>query len=166
MTDREFGPELFSFLRDLKDHNDRDWFQANKDRYENDLLEPALAFIEDFGLRLPEISPHLVADARRQGGSLFRIHRDTRFSNNKLPYKGWQGSRLFHERRHQIPAPSFYVHIQPGESFAGGLRTWSKIEEDVSCMARRRPLASRMEWWSSRHGEIAACFCLLRVWGR
>ena len=36
MTDREFGPELFAFLRELKDHNDRDWFNANKDRYEND----------------------------------------------------------------------------------------------------------------------------------
>ena len=86
MTDREFGPELFVFLRELKDNNDREWFQANKDRYENDLLEPALAFIEDFALRLPDISPHLVADARRQGGSLFRIYRDTRFAKDP---DGW-----------------------------------------------------------------------------
>ena len=53
-----------------------------------------------------------------------------------------------------------------GERFGGGLKTWSKIEDDVSCMARKRPLVGRMEWWSPRHREVTACFCLLRVWGR
>jgi uncharacterized protein (DUF2461 family) len=71
---REFDPELFEFLRELKDHNDRDWFAANKDRYEAHVLEPALAFIEDFGYRLQSISPHFRADTRKTGGSLFRFY--------------------------------------------------------------------------------------------
>ena len=77
-----FGPELFEFLAELRAHNDRDWFAANKARYEADVLEPALAFIEDFGYRLQGISPHFRADPRRSGGSLFRIHRDTRSFNS------------------------------------------------------------------------------------
>jgi uncharacterized protein (TIGR02453 family) len=120
MTDREFGPELFAFLRELKANNDREWFNANKSRYENDLLEPALAFIEDFGLRLPAISPHLVADARRQGGSLFRIYRDTRFSKDKTPYKTQAGIYFRHERSKDTDAPGLYLHLEPRRVFAGG----------------------------------------------
>jgi uncharacterized protein (TIGR02453 family) len=79
-TTRSFGPELFRFLRDLKANNDRGWFNANKDRYEREVRNPALDFVEEFGVHLAEISPHFLADPRPSGGSLFRIHRDTRFS--------------------------------------------------------------------------------------
>jgi uncharacterized protein (TIGR02453 family) len=120
MSDREFGPELFAFLRELKAHNDREWFNANKDRYENDLLEPSLAFIEDFGLRLPQISPHLVADARRQGGSLFRIYRDTRFARDKSPYKTQAGIYFRHERSKEMHSPGLYLHLEPRSVFAAG----------------------------------------------
>src|SRR6266540_5017920 len=82
-----FGPGLFSFLADPRANNNRDWFAANKERYEQQLLEPALAFIEAFAPRLEKISPHFRADARPSGGSLFRIYRDTRFSKDKTPYK-------------------------------------------------------------------------------
>ena len=115
-----FGPELFGFLAELKDHNDRDWFNANKTRYEDDLLEPALAFIEDFAPHLHQISPHLRADARRQGGSLFRIYRDTRFSKDKTPYKTMAGIWFKHEQAKDVRAPGFYLHLAPGDVFAGG----------------------------------------------
>ena len=87
MTTTYITPELFQFLRELKENNNRDWFQANKKRYESHVREPLLRFITDFGLRLPEISTHYVTDARRSGGSLFRINRDIRFSQDKSPYK-------------------------------------------------------------------------------
>ena len=77
-TEASFGPGLFSFLTDLKANNNGEWFAANKDRYEEQLLEPALAFINAFAPRLEKISPHFRADARPSGGSLFRIYRDTR----------------------------------------------------------------------------------------
>src|SRR5918996_3422810 len=86
-----FGRELFGFLAELKKNNDRDWFNANKVRYEADLLEPALAFIEDFEPYLHQISPHLRADPRRVGGALFRIYRDTPLSKDKKPYKTTAG---------------------------------------------------------------------------
>jgi len=73
-----FSPELFAFLRELAAHNEREWFNANKARYESELKEPALAFIEDMAHRLPEAAPHLTADKR----SLFRIYRDTRFAKD------------------------------------------------------------------------------------
>jgi uncharacterized protein (TIGR02453 family) len=115
-----FGPELFEFLEDLEANNNREWFAANKHRYEEYLLEPALAFIEDFAPRLQKISPHFRADARPSGGSLFRIYRDTRFSKDKSPYKTNVGIHFRHERAKDAHAPGYYLHIGPGEVFAGG----------------------------------------------
>ena len=120
MSSTYFSPATFRFLRALDRNNSREWFAAHKGDYERHVREPFLALIGDLQAPLAAISPHYRADTRKNGGSLFRIHRDTRFSSNKLPYKAWQGSRLFHERRHEIPAPSFYVHVQPGDCFAGG----------------------------------------------
>jgi uncharacterized protein (TIGR02453 family) len=115
-----FTPATFRFLRALDRHNNREWFHAHKDHYERHVREPFLQLISDLQEPLAKISAHYRADPRKNGGSLFRIYRDTRYSNNKLPYKPWQGSRFFHERRREIEAPSFYLHIQPGECFAGG----------------------------------------------
>jgi uncharacterized protein (TIGR02453 family) len=161
-TNREFGPELFAFLRDLKDHNDRDWFNANKDRYENDLLEPALAFIEDFGLRLPDISPHLVADARRQGGSLFRIYRDTRFAKDKSPYKTIAGIYFRHERSKEAYSPGLYLHLEPRNVFAGA-GIWHA--DTKTAHAIRQQIVKDADGWSdARRGiELAQGESLKRV---
>jgi uncharacterized protein (TIGR02453 family) len=75
-----FSTSLFDFLTDLASNNDRPWFQENKARYVEEVQEPALAFINAFAPKLDAISPHFQADSRVVGGSLFRIHRDTRFS--------------------------------------------------------------------------------------
>lgn len=120
MANTYFTPATFRFLRALDRNNNREWFLAHKAEYERDVRDPFLQLIADMQAPLTKISANYRADARKNGGSLFRIHRDTRFSNNKEPYKPWQGARFFHERRHEIPAPSFYVHIQPGDCFAGG----------------------------------------------
>src|SRR5512135_3506941 len=92
-----FSADVFAFLRELAANNNRDWFQANKERFEQRVREPILRFIEDFAPRLSRISPHLVADPRPSGGSLFRIYRDTRFSQDKSPYKTHIGVHFFHE---------------------------------------------------------------------
>ena len=120
MPQAYFTAASFRFLRSLDRNNSRDWFHEHKDDYERHVREPYLQLITDLQPPLAKISPHYRADPRKNGGSLFRIFRDTRFSHNKLPYKPWQGARFFHERRHEIPAPSFYMHLQPGECFAGG----------------------------------------------
>ncbi len=119
MTRRHFTPELFAFLRDLANHNDREWFNAHKERYESAVRQPALDFITDFVEPLEAISPYFVADSRTVGGSLFRIHRDTRFSKDKTPYKLNTGMQFRHERAKDAHAPGFYVHLQPRECFVG-----------------------------------------------
>ncbi len=111
--------ELLKFLKQLKNNNNRQWFQINKDRYEHDVREPLLKFIEAFEPRLEKISPHFVADARKVGGSLFRIYRDTRFSHDKSPYKTHAGVQFRHERAKDVHAPGFYLHIEPKQAFVG-----------------------------------------------
>src|SRR5262245_61826586 len=119
-TTASFGPALFSFLTDLRANNNREWFTDNRQRYEEQLLEPALAFIDAFAPRLEKISPHFRADSRPSGGSLFRIYRDTRFSKDKTPYKTNVGVHFRHERATDAHAPGYYLHIGPDEVFAGG----------------------------------------------
>jgi uncharacterized protein (TIGR02453 family) len=135
---REFDPEFFQFLSDVKEHNDREWFAANKARYEAEVLEPALAFIEDFGYRLQEISPHMRADPRRVGGSLFRIYRDTRFAKDKTPFKTHTGMHFRHVAPKDVHAPGYYLHLGPGDVFAGGgiwrpdTRTRNRIRDAIA----------------------------------
>ena len=116
----DFGPELFDFLRELRDHNDRQWFAANKGRYEAHVRDPLLEFIADVGPRLGRISEQFVADPRPIGGSLFRIHRDTRFSKDKSPYKTNAGAHFRHAAGRDVHAPGFYLHLEPGQVFAAG----------------------------------------------
>ena len=119
MARAHFGPELFRFLRDLVKHNDREWFAKHKARYEEHVRDPMLRFIEDLGPVLQEIAPRFVADPRPVGGSMFRIHRDTRFSKDKSPYKTHVGIRFPHKAGKDVHAPGFYLHLEPGQVFFG-----------------------------------------------
>src|SRR2546425_1704383 len=112
--------DLFAFLGELRRHNDRVWFNANKDRYLAEVRDPMLAFIASIAAPLARISRHLVVDPRPSGGSLFRIYRDTRFSKDKAPYKTNVGIHFRHERAKDAHAPGYYLHIGPDEGFAGG----------------------------------------------
>ena len=120
MAKTYFSKHTFAFLRALGRNNNRPWFQDHTADFERHVREPFLALIADMEAPLAKISPHFRVDARKTGGSLFRIYRDTRFANDKTPYKTWAGARLFHERRREMPAPSFYLHIAPKDCFAGG----------------------------------------------
>lgn len=114
-----FTDASFKFLRSLARHNNRTWFHAHKPDYDSKVRVPFQRLLADLQPALAQVSLHYRADPRPVGGSLFRIQRDTRFANDKSPYKPWQGARLFHERRRECPAPSFYLHLQPGRSFVG-----------------------------------------------
>ena len=118
-TTARLTPKAFKFLRDLADNNNRDWFEANKQRFEDDLREPALQFVRDFAPYLADISPNFRADARRSGGSMFRIYRDTRFSKDKSPYKTYTGLQFRHEQGKDAHCPGYYLHLQPKEFFMG-----------------------------------------------
>ena len=110
-----FSEKTFRFLRNLAENNDRAWFAANKSGYDENVKAPALALIEDFAPRLKKISPRFAATPR----SLYRLHRDTRFSKDKSPYKTYAGIHFRHERAKDAHAPGFYLHVEPGSVFAG-----------------------------------------------
>ena len=119
MTSKHISPALFEFLSDLKSNNDRSWFNANKQRYVESVQAPMLEFISEFAIPLAQISPHFRADPRPNGGSLFRIYRDTRFSKDKSPYKTNVGAHFRHESYKDAHAPGFYLHLEPEACFAG-----------------------------------------------
>lgn len=152
-------PELFTFFRELKANNTREWFEVNKQRYEKCVREPLLGFISDFGLRLAEISPHYVADARKTGGSLFRINRDIRFSKDKSPYKTAAGVHFRHEVGKDAHAPGFYLHLEPDGVFAG-VGIW---QPDAPTLAKiRDAIVTQPERWQrvSRDETFLATFTI------
>ncbi|MBE2211352.1 MAG: DUF2461 domain-containing protein [Xanthomonadaceae bacterium] len=114
-----FANASLKFLRGLARHNEREWFLAHKADYEDHVRAPFQQLLTDLQPAVAAISPHYRSDPKTVGGSMFRIQRDTRFASDKTPYKPWQGARIFHERRKQVAAPSFYLHLQPGASFIG-----------------------------------------------
>jgi uncharacterized protein (TIGR02453 family) len=111
--------DLFRFLGELRRHNNREWFNANKDRYLAEVRDPLLGFIAAIGPGLRAISPHLVADPHPSRGSLLRIYRDTRFSRDKTPYKTNAGLFFALEAEKDAEAPGYYLHLAPGEAFMG-----------------------------------------------
>jgi uncharacterized protein (TIGR02453 family) len=114
-----FDAETFRFLEELAEHNERAWFEVNKARYERSCREPALALVRAMGPRLAELAPRFVADDRKVGGSLMRLHRDTRFSADKSPYKTNLGIQFRHEGGADVHAPGIYLHLAPDGCFVG-----------------------------------------------
>ena len=145
---RYFDDDTFAFLRELKRHNDRDWFRANKERYEESVREPFLQFISDAGPELRKISRHLVADPRPTGGSMFRIHRDVRFSKDKSPYKTYAAA---HFRLAGGHGPGYYLHVEPGRSVLGA-GMW--MPEPQALERVRRRIADRPAEWRKARGDL------------
>jgi uncharacterized protein (TIGR02453 family) len=147
-----FSPELFEFLRQLKRHNHREWFAKNKQRYQRVYVDSALHFITEFAAPLYELSPHFVADGRPTRGSLFRIYRDTRFSNDKTPYKTHCGIQFTHATGTDAHAPCFYLHIEPGGCFAAA-GVW---HPDSRALTRiRSAIVAQPEQWRKVRGKVA-----------
>jgi uncharacterized protein (TIGR02453 family) len=118
-----FGADLFQFLADLKIHNDRDWFQANKGRYEEQVRDPFLRLIADLRPGLEKINPRIVVDPSPNKGSMMRIYRDIRFSADKSPYKTWVSAHFRHARAKEDAVPGYYIHLDP-EGCMTGAGVW------------------------------------------
>ncbi|MGW8180325.1 MAG: DUF2461 domain-containing protein [bacterium] len=114
---KSFRPALTQFLNELAENNNREWFQQNRERYESEVVGPVLDFIRVMQPRLMEISPYLMAEAKKVGGSMFRIYRDTRFSKDKTPYKTHVGIRFPHREFKQHAGPGVYLHLSPKEVY-------------------------------------------------
>lgn len=146
-----FTPALFRFLSELAANNDRDWFQANRERWEGDVRDPMLAFILALGEPLAGLNRHFLADPRPSGGSMFRIFRDTRFARDKTPYKTNVGAQFRHvDCPRDAHAPGFYLHLEPGASFMGaGL--WRPDPASLA-KVRQRILANPRAWRAAKAG--------------
>jgi len=121
-----FRPAAFQFLRDLGWNNEKVWFEANRDVYEREVRGPMRQLVEALDARLASIAPEIVGDVKR---SMFRIHRDVRFSKNKSPYKTNAGAWLYHRdagrkvgTMGEGGGAGFYFHIDDTMCFmAGGM---------------------------------------------
>lgn len=144
-----FPPAAMTFLRGLRRHNTKLWFEAHRADYERYLLLPLRALAEELDVRFAQLAPEFVGDPKR---SLFRIHRDVRFSKDKSPYKAHAALWVFHRApgrgvgREAHGGAGFYFHLEPGASLvAGGLwmppRTGRSLvrealDEDPRALAR------------------------------
>src|SRR5882672_5217769 len=115
-----FPKDYFAFFRELKAHNERGWFEANKERFRNDVQAPMSEFIAAMAPHLAKLSKEFIADPRPHGGSMFRIYRDVRFSKDKRPYKEHGACQFRHRLGRDVHAPGCYVHLAPSEVFIGG----------------------------------------------
>ncbi len=119
-----FRPTAFTFLRQLKRHNDRAWFTDHRAAYDQELLAPLRLLVEELDVRCAGFAPEIVGNPKR---SIFRIHRDVRFSKDKSPYKTHVSFWLTHARAgHGVGSEThgagagFYVHVEPGASMVAG----------------------------------------------
>jgi uncharacterized protein (TIGR02453 family) len=144
METRHFTPRLFSFLRDLAAHNDREWFHDNRDRYERDVREPARAFIRDVASDFDELAPHLIVDDAKSGGSLMRINTDLRFNPDGPPYKSYVGIHFRHEEFRERSAPSIFLRLEPRHS-AIGIGLWRP--DAATAGAVRGAIVERIDDW-------------------
>jgi uncharacterized protein (TIGR02453 family) len=113
-------PGVLQFLSDLSQNNNREWFLANKPRY-----EAALANMKQF---VKSVESALGETDHIEDSTLFRIYKDVRFSKDKLPYKNNFGMGF--TRATKRLRGGYYLHIEPGASFAGG-GFWQPSAEDL-----------------------------------
>jgi len=105
-----FPAEALTFLRGLSRNNDREWFQPRKETYETKVKAPMLALIEEINSELMDFAPEHVTDPKK---ALFRIYRDTRFSNDKTPYKTHVAAVFHHKNLGKIEGGMLYFHVSP-----------------------------------------------------
>ena len=154
-----FDPELFDFLAELRKHNAKPWFDANRSRYERLYRDALLGFVGAVGERLPRVVPELVADARPTGGSLMRIFRDVRFSKDKSPYRPYAVVHFRHRAGPAEGAPGLFLYVAADEISAGG-GLWHPTPGDASRV--RAAIARDPGGWkrATRSAKFRARFAL------
>lgn len=109
--------ELLKFLRELRENNDREWFKANKPRYDV-LLKEHVAVVAKLIDRIATFDPEIAGLEAKN--CIYRIYRDTRFSNDKTPYKTHFGAYMTGLGGRTSPYSGYYLHIEPDNSFISG----------------------------------------------
>ena len=154
-----FGPEVFQFLTDLKKHNDREWFLANKTRYEEQARDPFLRLIADLQPGFEKINPRIVVDPSPSRGSMMRIYRDIRFSADKTPYKTNLAAHFKHAKAKDGAIPGYYIHIAPGECMIGA-GIWQPEPREAQKI-RNAIVAEPKRWQKLTAGKKFGTACMI-----
>ena len=119
-----FTPAALRFLRGLAKNNNKEWFEAHRAGYDSEVREPMRDLIEEMNARFAKFAPEIGGDPKR---SMFRIHRDIRFSKDKSPYKTHAACWFHHKRatsrvgsEADAGSAGFYFHLEPSRSMVGG----------------------------------------------
>jgi uncharacterized protein (TIGR02453 family) len=112
-----FPPEGLAFLRGLKKHNKREWFQARKQIYDEQVKAPMVELITALQCEMAEFAPQYLGDPRKM---VYRIYRDTRFSKDKTPYKTNVACSFNPRDRVKHSAAGFYFSVSLEEVAVGG----------------------------------------------
>ena len=138
-----FSNEAIKFLRGLKRNNDRVWFAARKDVYEQELKEPMLKLIGEINEAMAEFAPmHL----RPPQKIMMRIYRDIRFAKDKRPYKTHVSAWWVRDGLQKTSGAGFYLSVNPEEVV---IAAGAYMPEREQLLAIRRYLAEH-------HGEFRA----------
>src|SRR5690349_17680245 len=114
-----FTPATLKFLRALKRNNRREWFNAHRDAYESDVREPMRVIVEQLAADFRDFAPEMVASPKL---SMYRIYRDTRFSENKAPYKTHVAAVFPTRGLPKHEGAGLYFHVSTDEVLiAGGM---------------------------------------------
>jgi uncharacterized protein (TIGR02453 family) len=149
--------ELFQFLRELKRHNQRDWFLKNKARYETNVRNPFLRLIAELRPLLNKVSPHFVVDPSPTGGSMMRLYRDIRFSKDKSPYKTSVSAHFWHAHGEEGMTPAFYcIWSQADLPSAAGCGALPRKDSAESERRSWRRQAHGRKWYRGAPSKWAA----------
>ncbi len=121
-----FPQEFFAFFEKLKKNNSKEWFEGNRNDYENSVLHPSREFVTEMGKKLRRIAPEINA-IPRVNKSLFKINKDVRFSKDKSPYKTYMGIWMWEGTRKRMESSGFYLHAENNTILIGvGVKMFPK----------------------------------------
>ncbi len=122
MTDFDgFPAEAITFYEEIREHNDKQWFEAHKPLFRDKVQRPAQRFVKALGERLETIAPAIQYDTKFTGsGSIMRIYRDVRFSQDKSPYKTNLGIGWWEGAGKKTEVPGFYFQLDADGAWMGG----------------------------------------------
>ncbi|HTO91574.1 MAG TPA: DUF2461 domain-containing protein [Candidatus Sulfotelmatobacter sp.] len=160
-----FSSDSLRFLRGLARNNHKTWFEAHRDDYQQHVKEPIGELVEELAIRMQGFAPEMTGDPRR---SVFRIHRDVRFSRDKSPYKTHAACWFYHRagegkvgREAEGGSAGFYFHLEPGGSMVGGglwmppRRDLNRLRAAIARDLSRFERAARDPRLRKRFGELS-----------
>lgn len=113
-----FSSGAQAFYAELAENNEKSWLDANRERYDGEVVEPAIAFINTLGPELAQLFPEINYNTKRNGsGSMMRINRDIRFTPDKRPYKTNLGIVFWIGEGKKVEMPCFYFNLDADGAF-------------------------------------------------